>query len=81
MVHSYSGVCHVNAMREPPSHHQDQHVHGDEVDQKHVATPGGNLEKETVAARVMQVDSSVERKARLRLSLRHRLIKIFSFDD
>ena len=62
VVRSYSGVGHINAMREPPGHHQDQHVHGNEVDQKHVATPGGNLEKEAVAASVMQGDSLVEQR-------------------
>lgn len=39
MVYSYSGVGHVNAVREPSSHHQDEHMHGNEVDQKHIATP------------------------------------------
>lgn len=60
VIQSYGGVCHVNAMRESSSHHQHQDVHGNKVYQKHVATPGGNLEKETVAAYSVQVDSLVE---------------------
>jgi len=39
MVYSYSGVGHVNTVREPSGHHQDEHMHGNEVDQKHIATP------------------------------------------
>lgn len=46
MVYSYSGVGHVNAVREPSGHHQDEHMHGNEVDQKHIAAPGGNLKYE-----------------------------------
>lgn len=36
-------VSHVDAVRESACEHQYQDVQGDEVDQEHVATPGGNL--------------------------------------
>lgn len=36
-------VGHVDAVRESARQHQNQDVKGDEVDQKHVAAPGGHL--------------------------------------
>lgn len=38
-----SAVSHINAVGESASEHQDKHMEGDQVDQEHVATPGGNL--------------------------------------
>ncbi len=36
-------VRHIDAMRETAGEHQHQHVQGNEVNQKHVTTPGGHL--------------------------------------
>ncbi len=37
-------VSHIDAVRESACEHQNQDVERDKVDQKHVATPGGNLD-------------------------------------
>lgn len=37
-------VGHVDTVGEAASEHEDQHVEGDEVDQEHIATPGGHLQ-------------------------------------
>lgn len=39
-----SAVGHVNTVGEAAGEHEDQHVEGDEVDQEHIATPGGHLQ-------------------------------------
>lgn len=45
--YTYCRVSHVNSVRESSSEHQGKHVEWNQVDEKHIASPGGNLKYDT----------------------------------